>query len=292
MKWIIVSCNYGRLGNRLHTHANILAWSILNNYNLSNLSFRSYYNLFETQKHHSSDSYLKTRNVLIYLMKFDFIGNFTERLILSKKWMRRLSFLFHYIEKDNVTTLEEQELNLIKTNKIIIINAWDIRCPISMKSAGQFVRKLLRPASHYIKPASDFIISLKKHYDCLVGIHARRGDYKTYLDGRYYYSWEKYKKWILELRIVLENLGYNSIGFILCSDEKPPESLLNEKDTHYTEGKHYMVDLHTLTLCDYNIGPPSSFGTWISWYGNVLRLIIDKDTTIENLDNFSISNSC
>ena len=103
---------------------------------------------------------------------------------------------------------------------------------------------------------------------------------------------KKYKKWILELRIVLENLGYNSIGFILCSDEKPPESLLNEKDTHYTEGKHYMVDLHTLTLCDYNIGPPSSFGTWISWYGNVLRLIIDKDTTIENLDNFSISNSC
>ena len=205
MKWIIVSCNYGRLGNRLHTHVNILAWCISNEYKLSNLSFRSYSDLFEKQRYHSSDSYFKSRNLLIYLMKINFISNFTERLILSKKWMRRLSFLFHYIEKDNVTTLEEQELNLIKTKKIIIINAWDIRCPNSIKSAGQFVRKLLLPASIYIKPARDFIINLKLHYDCLIGVHARRGDYKTYLNGKHYYSWEKYKRWILELRIVLGN---------------------------------------------------------------------------------------
>ena len=270
MNWVIVSCNYGRLGNQLHTHANILAWCIKNNNNLINLSFRSYSNCFESQIHHSSGSYFQNGYSLFHLLKLNFIYNFLERLILSEKWLNRLSFFFYIIEKDNLSTLEEKELDLIKTNKIIIINAWDIRCPTSMKSAGQFVRKFLRPASHHIKSASDFIVSLKKHYDCLVGIHARRGDYKTYLDGRYYYSWEKYKKWILELRIVLENLGYNSVGFILCSDEKPPESLLNVKDTHHTEGKHYMVDLHTLTLCDYNIGPPSSFGTWISWYGNVL----------------------
>ena len=46
-----------------------------------------------------------------------------------------------------------------------------------------------------------------------------------------------------------------------------------------------MIDLHTLILCDYIIGPPSSFGTWISWYGNVPRLIINKDTKIDNLEN-------
>ena len=225
-------------------------------------------------------------------MKINFICNFIERLILSKKWMRRLSFLFHYIEKDNVTTLEERELNLIKTKKIIIINAWDIRCPNSIKSAGQFVRKLLRPASIYIKPASDFIINLKVHYDCLIGVHARRGDYKTYLNGKHYYSWEKYKRWILELRIVLENLGYNNAGFILCSDEKPPASLLNEKNTHCTDSKHYMEDLHCLTLCNYNIGPPSSFGTWASWFGKVPRLILSNNTEITSLEHFKVCDSC
>ena len=36
---IIVYCDYGRIGNRLHTHANALAWCIENNCNLINLSF-------------------------------------------------------------------------------------------------------------------------------------------------------------------------------------------------------------------------------------------------------------
>ena len=84
VKWIIVSCNYGRLGNRLHTHANILAWCISNDYNLSNLSFRSYSDLFETQRHHSSDSYFKKWNLVFYFMKYNFISNIIERLILSK----------------------------------------------------------------------------------------------------------------------------------------------------------------------------------------------------------------
>ena len=111
VKWVIVSCNYGRLGNRLHTHANILAWCITNEYKLSNLSFKSYSELFEKQRYHSSDSYFKTKNIVCYLMKINFICNFIERLIFSKKWMRRLSFFsiilkkitFVYWKKRNLT---------------------------------------------------------------------------------------------------------------------------------------------------------------------------------------------
>jgi hypothetical protein len=292
VKWIIVSCNYGRLGNRLHTHANILAWCIANDYNLTNISFKPYSHLFETQKYHYSYSYLKTWNLGFYLIKFNFISNYFERLILSKKWMQRLSFLFHYIEKDNGTTLEEHELDLIKSNKIIIIKAWDIRCQNSLKLVEEFVKKLLRPASYYIKPASNFINNLKKHYDCLVGIHARRGDYKTYLNGEHYYSWEKYKTWILEFREILKTAGYGNIGFVLCSDDKPPLSLLNEKNTHRADCKHYMEDLQCLTLCDYNIGPPSSFGTWVSWIGKVPRLILFNNTEIKSLEQFEVCETC
>ena len=206
--------------------------------------------------------------------------------------MRRLSFFFHHIEKDNSCMLEEEELNLIKTKKIIVINAWDIRCPNSIKLAGQFIRKLLQPASNYIKPASDFIISLRRNYDCLIGIHARRGDYKDYLDGRYYYSWEKYKTWILELKIILENHGFSKIGFVLCSDEKPSANLLREENIHHRDNKHYMEDLHSLTLCNYNIGPPSSFGTWISWFGKVPRFILSNNAEITSLDHFIICDKC
>ena len=292
MKWVIVSCNYGRLGNRLHTHANILAWCILNDYNLSNLSFRSYSELFEKQRHHSSDSYFKNWNLIFYLMKNNFIGNFFERLILSKKWMKRFSFFFHIVEKDNLSTLEEQELDLIKTKKIIIINAWDIRCPNYLKMAGQTVKRLLQPKLCYLKKANSFINHLKNSYNCLVGIHARRGDYKTYLGGKHFHSWESYRNWIMEVKNVLEKQGYNKIGFILCSDEKPPKIIFSECRTHIVEDSHYMTDLSILSSCHFILGPPSSFGTWISWYGNVPRLVLYKNSKTNNIENFKISNFC
>ena len=46
-KVLVIYCDYGRLGNRLHTHANALAWCIENNYNLINLSFSDYADLFK-----------------------------------------------------------------------------------------------------------------------------------------------------------------------------------------------------------------------------------------------------
>ena len=292
MKWIIVSCNYGRLGNRLHTHANILAWCILNNYSLSNLSFRSYSNFFERQSNNSSDNYFQKKNFLFYLMKNNLIANLLERLILSKKWIRRLSLFLHHVEKDNFSTLEEHELDVIKTNKIIIINTWDIRCPNSLKIVGQNVKNLLKPATLYLQKANSFITHLKKSYSCLVGVHARRGDYKTYLGGKHFHSWESYQKWIMELRSVLEKQGHKKIGFILCSDDTPSKRILNDAFIHFTDFHDFMTDLHVLTLCDLNIGPPSSFGTWISWYGQVPRMEIYKDSRISNLDQFKICSSC
>ena len=35
--------------------------------------------------------------------------NFIEKLVLSKKWIKKLSLFLYYIEKDNFSTLEEQE---------------------------------------------------------------------------------------------------------------------------------------------------------------------------------------
>ena len=69
-------------------------------------------------------------------------------------------------------------------------------------------------------------------------------------------------------------------------------NLLNEKNIHYAECKHYMEDLHTLTLLNYNMGPPSSFGTWISWIGKVPRLILFNNTEIKSLEQFEVCETC
>ena len=83
IKWIIVCCEYGRLGNRLHTHANILAWCIRNNYKLSNISFSYYSSLFTKTRFHSADSYFKNWNLIFYIMKIQFHLQFHREIKLK-----------------------------------------------------------------------------------------------------------------------------------------------------------------------------------------------------------------
>ena len=82
------------------------------------------------------------------------------------------------------------------------------------------------------------------------------------------------------------------VGFLLCSDEKPDYSTFGDLPVSFGDSKSVASDLCSLSLCDYNIGPPSSFGTWLSWHGQVPRLQIGRDTIIESIDQFSICSEC
>ena len=82
-KLLIVYCDYGRLGNRLHTHANVLAWCIENNYNLINLSFSGYANLFKNSPNHNSGNLQKTNNFLFNFFSSRLFRCFLRRLLVK-----------------------------------------------------------------------------------------------------------------------------------------------------------------------------------------------------------------
>ena len=184
--------------------------------------------------------------------------------------------------------MNEKDLNSINSNKITIIKAWDIRCPKAINLYGNQIRKLLEPTSLYIDNAKLIINSLREKYDCLIGVHARRGDYKQFLNGLHFHCWQSYKEWIFQLKKLFRSIGRERIGFLICSDEKPNRSILYDSCIKISEGNHYLTDLHALSLCDYLVGPPSSFGTWISWHGKSPRCIVNKNMSIESLKQFNI----
>jgi len=291
-KWIIVCCDYGRLGNRLHTHANILAWSIRNNYNLLNLSFRQYSYLFEPHKLHNCDMSIRKKSLLTVLLKLEIIRDFITKLACSQKWIKRFRFLIYCIDKKDSVILDEQELENLRKKNFILVKAWNIRSEASINLVGNQIRKMLYPASKYVVSANCFINKLKTKHDCLVGIHARRGDYKHYLNGIHFHGWAEYLNWISQLQNILTKKGYINICFIICSDDKVPSDIANIQNIYSPKSSDMMTDLHILTLCDWNIGPPSSFGTWISWHGKVPRMEIYKDSHISNLEQFKICSSC
>ena len=293
IKTLIIYCNYGRLGNRLHTHANALAWCIENKYNLISLSFSDYADLFKSSPKHKSGNLQQANSFLFKSLSSGLFKNFLKRLLLSDKWLERLSWIINQIRPTDNDILRESDLNLqINQKKINVIKYWDVNCTNSLQIHQKKLKDYLKPNERFVVAAEKIIDELKSKHDCLVGVHARRGDYATYLDGIHYHAWESYLHWVNQTKQLLENLGKKNVGIVLCSDEVPPSTVSKGKDVYFNSNNEVMVDIHVLSLCEYNLGPPSSFGTWISWFGNVPRLVVYNNTEITSLEQFEVCNTC
>ena len=206
--------------------------------------------------------------------------------------MKRLACIFNQIRPTKNEALLESDLSRqIKQNKINLIKYWDISCRNSINIRQHKLRDFLRPNKTFVITAEKIIDELRSKHECVVGVHARRGDYSTYLDGIHYHSWESYLNWVNQTKEVIEKSCKQNVGIVICSDEFPP-SAIQKQSVHFSLSKELMVDIHLLSLCDYNVGPPSSFGTWVSWFGKVPRIIVYNNTEITSLEQFKVCTTC
>jgi len=293
LRILIIYCDYGRLGNRLHTHANALAWCIENNYNLINLSFSDYAELFKNSPNHNSGNVHQNESFVFKLLSRRLFRKFLKRILLSDKWLGRIRWIINQIIPKNNVVLQESDLDRqINQKKINLIKHWDIRCCNSIKSHQHKLIDYLRPNKRFVVTAENIIDELRSKYDCIVGVHVRRGDYATYLDGIHYHSWESYLIWANQTKQILNETGKQNIGIIICSDDKAPSFFPNDEDVYFSSNNDFMVDFYLLSMCDYNMGPPSSFGTWISWFGEVPRLVVHNKTEVTSLNQFKACTTC
>jgi hypothetical protein len=105
----------------------------------------------------------------------------------------------------------------------------------------------------------------KKDNVLLVGIHLRRGDYKKFADGRYYYSDIEVCRLMKQMSKLLPE---RHIRFLLVSNTFIDIKNYNGYDIVMGPGDP-VGDLFTLAKCDYIMGPPSTFTSWASFYGDV-----------------------
>ncbi len=112
-----------------------------------------------------------------------------------------------------------------------------------------------------------------------VGVHVRRGDYKEWCGGAYYYSDEVYLRIMKNLAAEAEMQGVK-IRFLICSNE-PFDTKLTNLNTIRIPNADGITDLYGLASCDYIVGPPSSYSQWASFCGNVpLCLILEKEQKV------------
>lgn len=114
---------------------------------------------------------------------------------------------------------------------------------------------------------------MRKNGFVLVGVHIRRGDYKEFQGGKWYYTDDEYTRW---MRHLAED---KNVQFLICSNESVDLELYKAAGLDVSQpGKSAIDDLCLLSMCDYVMGPPSTYSLWAAMIGGKKRWILDERT--------------
>jgi hypothetical protein len=247
----------GQLCNRLWSFVPIIAHCIDKDSKLLVLFFDEYIHLFPNIKNNN-------------LVRFKKISNNKFILKLAASLLSKVVELSGLSFKGELSGLKEKSL---------FVNAWKHSKESFNESYKNQIIDLFKPHENIIEEVDTFFEIERMNIDCIVGVHIRRGDYKFFKDGIYFYDDATYLGFMIDMEKQLEFSG-KTVKFLLSSDEEI--NLNNYKINSLTlPDSSVMKDLYSLSKCDYIIGPPSTFSQWASFIGNVpLKLIHDKEDAL------------
>jgi hypothetical protein len=168
---------------------------------------------------------------------------------------------------------------------VFLVNAWIYRANnLAFLKESDFIRSIIIPESDIKTKAEEQINELRKQFKIVVAVHIRRGDYLQFLDGKYYYEDDVYKDKMLQIASLFMP---NEIVFSIFSNEKINTDNFCGLNVSFVNGNTAIGDMWAISICDYVIGPLSTFSMWASFWKKVPLLFIEKSTTINSLDIFT-----
>lgn len=165
--------------------------------------------------------------------------------------------------------------DLLAQNRLVVAKGWKFRAHQALRSRRDEIIRLFSPAASIQREVEQHIVRARNECDILVGLHVRRGDYSTWLGGKFFYGLESYAEWIKAANSLWPE---KKVGFVICSNENV-DDLLRLPGLRCSAGPGAPItDLYSLAACDYLIGPPSTFTLWASYYGGApLHMLMDKN---------------
>lgn len=182
---------------------------------------------------------------------------------LIAKYLKFIRKTFHFNES------EQYEVD--KKGKLQIFTDW-----ISFKDDTVFakhqkeIRKYFSFRDEIKKKCHKVMLNIRTNDKPLVGVHIRRGDYNTFNNGCWYYSDEEYLRWMNDLA------ACRKVRFVISSNEKVNINFFVDSGLDVISISGTAVeDLCCLSMCDFIMGPPSTYSWWAAMYGNRKRLILE-----------------
>lgn len=288
---IIISNKSGQLANRMIVVAHCMAFSLEYNVTFLGHTFDEYADFFEGPKNGLK---IKGKSVAHFFDSTPFSRHKCLELfeictkIMKKSHLNDFVLIKNiYLKNDEEVFLLNDPTNLpeLKSNKIIFLSGWGLRTKDLIEKHRDFITNYFTPLKIYRDSAEKVVFPLKNESKTVVGIHIRRGDYKNFLNGKYFYELKTYKN---AMENIAKIFGHDSTAFTICSNENIDLDFFNGLNVSKGPG-HFVADLHTLSLCDYIAGPPSTFSMWASFYGQKPLWMIRNVEQIPQLESFGVS---
>lgn len=147
------------------------------------------------------------------------------------------------------------------------------------------IHGLYAPNKKIMDEVQDVVARYRGEGYFIIGIHIRRGDYKTFEGGKYYFELEEYRA---HMQALCRMYRDKKVCFFLSTNEKIDRDVFAGLEICEHSNTTAIHDLYMLSLCDRIVGPLSTFSRWASFYGRVPLCFIERDNVISSDDDFSI----
>ncbi|MDX6477008.1 MAG: hypothetical protein QOH95_2519 [Gaiellaceae bacterium] len=160
--------------------------------------------------------------------------------------------------------------------RVTLVGGWGFNGTQTFHRHFDELRRVFAPSRACRTAAEDALHAARRGAGLVVGVHRRRGDYAHWNEGRFLFPDAAYGR---VMRSVADALG-KDVSFLVCSDEPVDPDTFPGVQVTPGPGSP-IVDLQALSLCDYIVGPPSTFSAWASFMGDVPRYELhDPDSPV------------
>ncbi|NVO02182.1 MAG: alpha-1,2-fucosyltransferase [Bacteroidetes bacterium] len=287
MKGYIVSG--GWLANKLFIFANFIAWAEEHKIEISFPSFKKYAHFFITSSHiYNPNISSQNKNVNKPSSKFSLflvdLGYRIARICFRLKLNNNIVSCY-YLDHGKELLMDDQHFSQMKKSKVAFFQGWLFRVPTEIfQKHKNKVKEHFQITRNNAETIDRILNPLFGPNNLIIGVHIRQGDYKTFENGKYYYSKDIYNKQMQQIILLFAS---KNVKFLICSDEKQYEKDFPGLEV-FISNEHYITDLYILSRCNFIIGPPSSFSMWASFYGNVPLCLIENEEMKITTEDFKI----
>jgi hypothetical protein len=281
----------GGLGNRLQTSAYSLAYAVEKGFKISLLCLEGFDECFKGTS--------RNLGCLFPVSRFHIPGRGLLRQVL-RSFVAKSTYLvckcvplvgqFLKIQilegsKAFPLVLDSPEIHgQIRSHRLTIVMGYYIYCsPKLLVKHNKQIIEFFEPCNGGYAKGKNAVMSLRKNFDSIIGVHIRHGDYQDYLSGEHFFAFDEYRQWMTSL---CENEEGQSLHFIVCSDADLSQCDFDRISWQSGPGD-FIEDMYLLAACDYVMGPFSTFNRWSAFYGGVPRLELKRHLLSVSLRDFS-----